>query len=223
MRDFLIDLCLLLPTVIVALTMHEYAHAQVAYWQGDKTPDRMGRLTLNPLKHLDPIGAVCLLLFRFGWAKPVPVRPEKFKRPRLGLALTSIAGPLMNIILAFIGAFFYVLAVKVHIATPVGSFAEKIVRAWGLFSQYFGLININLALFNILPIPPLDGSKVLYSFVPKTAVEKIEKYQLFISIGFLVILYLDRFLLGGNITYGLSFLSSKIFQGFITPFFYIFF
>ena len=223
MRDFLINLCLAAPVVIIALTLHEYAHAQVAYWLGDKKIDKRGRLTLNPLKHLDPIGSICFLFFGFGWAKPVPVRPERFKHPRLGLALTSIAGPLMNIILAFIGAFFYVLAIKVHLATPAGVFAERLVTAWGKFNKLFCILNLNFALFNILPIPPLDGSKALYPLLPQKAIEKIEKYMLFILIALFAILFVDSRFLGGNITYGFSFLSNKIFEGFITPFIHIFF
>ena len=223
MRDFLIELCLLLPTVVIALTLHEYAHAQVAYWQGDKTPDRCGRLTLNPIKHLDPIGAVCLLFFHFGWAKPVPICPEKFKRPRLGVALTSIAGPLANVLLAFISSFFYILTIKIHITTPAGTFMEQLVRAWGLFNKYFSIINLNLAIFNLLPIPPLDGSKILYSVMPERAVMTIERYQVFISIGFLIILFLDNRFLGGNITYGMSYLSNKLFSIFTTPFYHMFF
>ncbi|MBQ7353131.1 MAG: site-2 protease family protein [Clostridia bacterium] len=223
MKDFIIELCLLIPTVIVALTMHEYAHALVANWQGDKTAKHLGRLTLNPLKHLDPIGAICLLFFHFGWAKPVPIDPYRFKRPRLGLALVSIAGPIMNLLLAFIGAFFYVLSVRIYLTVPMSEFASNIVYAWILFNNFFSLININLAIFNLLPIPPLDGSKVLFSVLPERTVEKIQKYQMYISIGFLVILFLDRRLLNGNLTYGLSFLSGKIFDGFTKPFYNIFF
>lgn len=223
MKEFIIELCLLIPTVIVALTMHEYAHALVANWQGDKTAKHLGRLTLNPLKHLDPIGAICLLFFRFGWAKPVPIEPNRFKRPRLGLALVSIAGPIMNLLLAFIGAFFYVLSVRIYLTVPMSEFASNIVYAWVLFNNFFGLININLAIFNLLPIPPLDGSKVLFSVLPNRTVEKIQKYQMYISIGFLVILFLDRRFLNGGLTYGLSFLSNRIFDGFAKPFYNIFF
>lgn len=223
MKEFIIELCLLIPTVIVALTMHEYAHARVACWQGDKTSYELGRLTLNPLKHLDPIGAVCLLFFRFGWAKPVPVNPYRFKRPRLGLALTSVAGPIMNLILAFIGAFFYVLSARIYLTVPMNQFASNIIYAWVLFNNYFSLININLAIFNLLPIPPLDGSKVLFSVLPQSTVEKIQRYQMYISIAFLAILFLDSRLLNGNITYGLRFLSGKIFEGFSEPFYNIFF
>ena len=222
MREFLINLCYAAPAVIIALTLHEYAHAQVAYWLGDRKIDKIGRLTLNPIRHLDPIGSICFLFFGFGWAKPVPVQPERFKRPRLGLALTSIAGPLMNIILAFLGAFFYVLAIKVHLNTPVESFASTLVIACGRFCKVFCILNLNFALFNILPIPPLDGSKALYPFLPQKAIEKIEKYMLFILIALFAILFIDSRFLGGNITYGFSFLSNKIFEGFITPFVHIF-
>lgn len=108
----LIDLLLRLPIVIIALVVHECAHGFIAYKLGDPTAKYLGRLTLNPIKHLDPIGALCMLLFRFGWAKPVPINPMYFKNPKVGMALSSLAGPTSNIILSFIGTFFYVLSVK---------------------------------------------------------------------------------------------------------------
>ena len=108
--DFLgyfIDIILRLPAVIIAITVHEFAHAFVAYKLGDNSAKAMGRLSLNPIKHIDPVGFLCLLLFRFGWASPVPVNSRNFKNPKLGLFLTTIAGPLSNLILAFGGCFVY--------------------------------------------------------------------------------------------------------------------
>ncbi|MBQ4585560.1 MAG: site-2 protease family protein [Clostridia bacterium] len=221
--DFLFELAISAPVVLIALTVHELCHGLCAYWLGDPTAKYAGRLTLNPLKHLDPIGAICLLLFRYGWAKPVPVNTRYFKRPRLYMALTSFAGPLSNLILAFVGAFFYVLSVYVGNFAPDEGFLHIICLIWVNFSYYFVFLNISLAIFNLLPIPPLDGSNILFSFLPESALAVIRKYQHYISLAFFVILLLDTRILGGYITYFLSVAVNWIFDIFVMPFTLIFF
>jgi Zn-dependent protease len=145
------QLILWLPGVIIALTLHEYAHGRTADWLGDPTPRYQGRLTLNPLAHLDPLGFLLLLIVHFGWAKPVQVNPLNFRGDRhRGMMLVSLAGPGMNLLVAFTGALITALAI------PAGSTGYLPV----VFS-YIIVINIYLALFNLIPVPPLDGSQIL--------------------------------------------------------------
>lgn len=158
-----------LPAIIIALTFHEYAHGQVAAWLGDSTPQREGRLTLNPLPHIDWVGFLALMIFRFGWAKPVMVNPLEFTRAgfKKGMMLVSIAGPGMNLLLALVG----VLILKVIGINPVlGTYQghmsmESVVT---IFKFIYPLIQINLILaaFNLIPVPPLDGSKILAGLLP---------------------------------------------------------
>ncbi|HPD96907.1 MAG TPA: site-2 protease family protein [Synergistales bacterium] len=150
------DLLLSLPAVLWAITFHEFCHGYAAFRLGDPTAQRMGRLTLNPLAHLDPIGALMLLVFRFGWAKPVPVEPRYFKHPRRDLIIVSLAGSAGN----FLTAVFSGLVVRL---VP-GPFMSN--PALGRFILLMILINLGLGVFNLIPIPPLDGSKLLYVLLP---------------------------------------------------------
>jgi len=154
----LVNLEFRLPAIIIALTIHEFSHAYAAYLLGDSTARGMGRLTLNPLKHLDPIGFICILLFRFGWAKPVPVNPYNFDNVdhKTGMLLTAVAGPMSNIAMCFLGVGAFVVAT---ITLGRGAWVTT-------FLVYFFQINAILAFFNLLPVPPLDGSKVLFGMLP---------------------------------------------------------
>jgi Zn-dependent protease len=153
--------------VLIILTLHEFAHGYTAYKLGDNTARSMGRLTLNPLAHLDPFGALCLVLFHFGWAKPVPINPRNFKNPKRDFALTALAGPLFNIILAFISAFLYLVMLSIFSKI---SFASKFLYQIALntlkFIFIFHSINIGLGIFNLIPVPPLDGSRILNVVLP---------------------------------------------------------
>jgi Zn-dependent protease len=164
--------------VLLILTIHEFAHGYTAYKLGDNTAKNMGRLSLNPLRHLDPFGAVCIVLFHFGWAKPVPINPRNFKNPKRDFAITAIMGPIANIIMAFISAFFYVMLVTVFKdtllgATAFGSILVTVVN----FVYIFHSINIGLGIFNLIPIPPLDGSRILNAILPSRIYFKIMRYE----------------------------------------------
>ncbi len=179
MNDFLLGIIITLPTILIALTFHEFAHAFVAYKLGDWTGKSEGRLSLNPLVHLDPIGTIALFFFRIGWAKPVPISEYNFKNPVVGTMLTAIAGPVSNLILALVGSgiFFFLNS------------SNYLVNA---FWVYFVFINIALMLFNLLPIPPLDGHKIVRGLLPPNARfywEQLENYSIFIVIPTLLFLF----------------------------------
>ena len=164
--------------VLIILTVHEFAHGYVAYKLGDDTPRNLGRLTLNPIKHLDPVGAVCMVLFHFGWAKPVPVDPRNFKNPKKGFAIVAIAGPLSNLIMAFFSALLYLLIIAFFKDTAFESeFAFKLVQNTLTFVFIFHSINVGLAIFNLIPIPPLDGSRILNVVLPPKTYFKIMQYE----------------------------------------------
>jgi len=145
----------LLIVLVFSLTLHEYSHAYIAYKNGDMTAKAMGRLTVNPVVHMDLIGMFCCFFCGFGWAKPVPINPAMFRNYKKGMILTSLAGVIMNLILAFIGAGFYYLCLKFI----------TVVNFWTLFvlytSYFWYVINLSLFVFNLLPVYPLDGFKII--------------------------------------------------------------
>lgn len=153
------QLLLGIPALLLAISVHEFAHGYAAYLLGDPTAKYQGRLTLNPLAHLDPIGAIMLLVFRFGWARPVPINPSYFKNRRHGTIIVSLAGPVSNILMAWI---FYNLVRIVPNYMPTLALARTMYLFLLINLQY----NIGLAAFNLLPFPPLDGSKVVASLLP---------------------------------------------------------
>jgi Zn-dependent protease len=165
---------LLAAALIEALALHEYAHALAADLQGDRMPRAFGRLTLNPAKHLDPLGTIMLFLAGFGWAKPVEFRPSALSSKRFGAAIVALAGPMMNILLAFLAA----LALSV---VPMG--VDGVLFR---FLEYFFGLNLILAVFNLLPLPPLDGSRLLTIFLPpkrQNIIYFLDKYGFVILLG----------------------------------------
>ncbi len=169
-----------IPVLLFAITIHEYAHGRAALWLGDPTAKAMGRLTLNPLPHIDPFGAICLFLFHFGWAKPVPVDPRYFKNMRSGTIFMSLCGPLSNLTAALLAG----LLIRF---LPFPSELYLTVVMWLI------LMNIGLGLFNLLPIPPLDGSHVLENLLPPRAAEKYREWGRYGPIIILAVVLLDNF------------------------------
>lgn len=194
---FLTTLIAGLPGIVIAMVVHEYSHARVAYALGDYTPRLQGRLTLNPAAHVDPIGLLMLFIVHFGWAKPVQINPMNFSNPRRDDILVSLAGPASNLITAFIALIILVLLVKVDFP-----FSDGVLVVFNLIIIY----NINFAIFNMLPIPPLDGSHILRNLLPydlARAYEGLERYSfifLIIIIATPVLSYvfvpLQRFIFG---------------------------
>lgn len=181
-----LDYTWFLETAIVALaalfciSVHETCHGLAAYWLGDPTAKRMGRLTLNPIRHIDPIGLLMMIIAHFGWAKPVPVDPRYFENPKARMALTALAGPVSNVLLALLAG----------ILSAGAAFASYFVTSRVLYYVYLLLVYIEIlsagfAVFNLIPIPPLDGSKILFSVLPEEAYNTLMRYERY---GFLVLI-----------------------------------
>ena len=195
-RNLIIQLLLMFPVVLFALSAHEAAHGLAAYIMGDRTAYNMGRVTLNPSKHLDPFGTLMMLVFGFGWAKPVPINARNFRKPKWGMALTAIAGPLSNMLLGAIGAIaagiiYYLASFIIPVYAPhFTDFAyyEALCSVLEDLATYFGLINFIYAFFNLIPLPPFDGSRFFFIFLPTRWYFGIMKYERYIMIGLLVLL-----------------------------------
>lgn len=188
--DTLIQFLFVVPCVLIALTFHEFAHGYMAYKLGDPTAKNFGRLTLNPLKHLDPIGTICMIFFHFGWAKPVPINSRYFKKPRRDMALTAAAGPIINFILALFGMLVCRILTKIFVAFPAQSdFVYYIQYAALTLFSYFHMLNLSLGVFNLIPIPPLDGSRIFYIFLPPKWYFGVMKYEKYIQLALLVLLW----------------------------------
>ncbi len=208
--------CLLaIPGVLIALSVHECAHGWVSYKLGDPTARNLGRLTLNPLKHIDILGLICMVLLRFGWAKPVPVNARYYKKPRRDMALVAAAGPVSNLIMCIIGMLLLYLSYLIYSLTAAEPVAfsslwaaasynwpevmgtevlsAKLMYLLFVFLWQFSILNVSLAVFNLLPIPPLDGSRIAYIFLPSKWYFGIMRYERYIVLALFVLLWLGAF------------------------------
>lgn len=199
--------------VFCTLPIHEFAHAWVATKLGDQTPRLQGRLTLNPMAHVSPIGALMILLVGFGYAKPVGVNPRNFKDSKKGMALVAVAGPVSNLIMGFVAEFFAILCLK-FASNANDSF---MLTAVYLFFNYAAVVNIQLAVFNFLPIPPLDGSRILQLLIPSKYYYKFMQYERYI------IWIVFALLFTGILTVPLSFFSNLFYSLFRKLFYLILF
>lgn len=208
--------CLLaIPGVLIALSVHECAHGWVSYKLGDPTARNLGRLTLNPLKHIDILGLICMVLLRFGWAKPVPVNARYYKKPRRDMALVAAAGPVSNLIMCIIGMLLLYLSYLIYSLTAAEPVAfsslwaaasynwpevmgtevlsAKLMYLLFVFLWQFSILNVSLSVFNLLPIPPLDGSRIAYIFLPSKWYFGIMRYERYIVLALFVLLWLGAF------------------------------
>ncbi len=199
--DLIVYLFSMAFVVFCTMPVHEYAHALVATKLGDQTPRLQGRLTLNPMAHISPIGALMILFVGFGYAKPVGVNARNFKDPKKGMALVALAGPASNLIMGFIAEFFAVLFLKLAIGAGSNSL---LLSAVYLFFYFAAIVNVQLAVFNLLPIPPLDGSRILQMLIPSKYYFKVMQYERYIVLVVFVLLFT------GILTTPLSYLSGLI-------------
>jgi len=185
MEVFFIKLLFRVPAILIALTIHEFAHGWVARKLGDDTAERMGRLSLSPLAHLDLLGTIMLLFGPFGWAKPVPINPSKLRNPKRDMIWVALAGPLSNILFGWLVAFVYL-----HFYPDQG------IGYGRLFFVYLIFLNIGLSFFNLLPVPPLDGSNILRGFLPlRTEISymKAMRYAPFVFFGLIALEWAFKF------------------------------
>lgn len=179
-----IDYLYIIPAALIAIMCHELTHGLFSYMQGDPTPKEQGRLSLNPAKHLDLFGTLCLIFLGFGWAKPVQVDPRYYKNPKWGMALVALGGPLANFVIAFLSGLILTL---IEFYVPYSDFSMILYN----FFLYLIIINVGLGLFNLIPIPPLDGSKIIGAILPENSYHqymKYQKYGMFFIIGLLILL-----------------------------------
>lgn len=182
--DFTYLLNILLGVIpsLICITLHELSHGFVAYRLGDDTAKRAGRLTLNPLKHLDPMGLLMMLVFHFGWAKPVPVNMMRFKNPKKGMAVTALAGPGCNFLITVFFLFLYGALQKPLFASNAGKMVLELL-------ELTAYISLGFCIFNLIPVPPLDGSKILFSALSDSAYWKLMQYERYGSIVLIVLVW----------------------------------
>ena len=203
------------PAALISLSVHESAHGYVSYKLGDPTARNLGRITLNPFKHFDLMGFICMGFFHIGWAKPVPVNPRYYKNPRRGMAITAAAGPISNLIMALIGVLGYELSfLAVRQFTQATMMYYVTVTLFNFFIV-FAQLNVFLALFNLIPLPPFDGSRIAYIFMPTKVYFGIMKYERYIMLAVLLLAVLNVFdaplsFLGNSILGGMEWLVELI-------------
>ena len=217
-KQAIISILLTLPVILIALSFHEASHAFVAYKMGDRTAYNLGRMTFNPIKHLDPIGFLCMLAFGYGWAKPVPINARNFKNPKRGMAYTAIAGPICNLILGVVStalyALTYCLSLKFEAQIVPHEYLANIVQVLLIFFYYGGMLNFILAVFNMIPLPPFDGSRFFSLFLPTRLYFKLMRYERYSMIIVLLISMACSRLLGFS---PFLWVAEKLFEGLCIP------
>lgn len=229
-RYTLIVFLLSLPVILFSLSAHESAHGLVAYWSGDPTAHNLGRISLNPTKHFDPFGFICMLLFGFGWAKPVPINTRNLKKAKIGMAVTAAAGPITNFLIGIACTFMtalsftgFCVSVGIPTNTPFALYSlvnEAPFYCYLLMTLYYffyiaSIMNFTLAFFNLIPIPPFDGSRIVTVFLPTNLYFRIMKYERQIMLGFLLLLFVLSRFFEISLT---SWLSEQLFEILFTPF-----
>ncbi len=202
-----------IPMVLICIVIHEIAHGFMAYKMGDDTAKRAGRLSFNPLKHIDIVGAASMLLFNFGWAKAVPVNPYRFRNRRKGMILVSLAGPVANILFAFLlMIIMYLMAVILPSRLNSETYSNILSLTYYIDQLY--VMNLCLAVFNLIPIPPLDGSKIIGAFLPEEQFRKLMQYEHLGMIALLVLVaFSERFdVLGKILNFGVTIINNILLQ-----------
>lgn len=214
-------LLMMTPILLIALPIHEFAHAFVAWKLGDPTAKDAGRLTLNPFKHLDLLGALMMYAAGFGWAKPVPINSYYFKNRKTGTILVSIAGPLSNLILSFISMFLLGILIKLVQIEVIVIDNENMVTFINYVRDFFitlVTVNISLAIFNMIPIPPLDGSRLISSFIPEESYYRFARYEQYIGLVFIALVV---FLPGNLFSRVIGFFAQPILNSFQSAVFFV--
>ena len=214
-RGAIISFLLSVPVIILVLSVHEYAHGYVAKKLGDPTAENLGRLTLNPLKHIDLIGFLMFLVIGVGYAKPVPINSRYFKKPRRDMALVGAAGPISNFLMAILFTGIIKILQVIFSFVPVAAVPEWTPAALGYAFQILGLgvfYNLAFMIFNLIPVPPLDGSRILYAFLPSKALLWVQKYERFFFWGILALFFLSSFLNISPIGIAVDFLMKLLFK-----------
>ena len=200
------SILMMVPILLIALPVHEFSHGWVAYKMGDPTAKYAGRLTLNPFKHLDLVGTIMMFIAGVGWARPVPINPTNFKNRRTGTILVSLAGPLSNMVMGFISMFLWGVIVKLISVGVIPVESDQAVNILTMAEEFFQtliIVNISLSIFNLIPVPPLDGSRLISSFLPEESYYRFARYEQYIGLIFLALV---------------AFLPNNIFGGFISFF-----
>lgn len=187
--------------MLVAIPFHESAHALVSHWLGDDTAKNAGRLSLNPMRHFDPMGALCMVLAGVGWAKPVGINVRNYKNPKVGMAVSAAAGPVSNLLLGWVS--YALLKVVVYSGFGVTAFGDYLV----LFLQLMVSMNITLAVFNLIPVPPFDGSRIVLLFLPERLYFKAMQYERYIMLAVLALVFM------GVLSRPLSLITNFVIRG----------